>query len=142
MSDAGWYARRLAQQAPAQPQQQTRAWSPGTYTPQPQAFQPAGVGGQPQYNPYQTVPGQHQQPPQPPPPGSVTHDNFMQMAGQWRGGPAMRAEPNNCPECGSPRFYSRSKTVSRGPAPAPHCFDCGFSGGLFTQGDPTVWGAS
>jgi predicted RNA-binding Zn-ribbon protein involved in translation (DUF1610 family) len=126
MSDS-WYARRLGRQ----PQQQ----APVQQRVMPQQQQ--------QYhNPYQTYPGQQQLPQQPPPPGSVTHENFMQMAAQWHGGPAMKADPYNCPECGSPRFYSRAKTVSRGPAPAPHCFDCGYSGGLFSQGEATTWGAT
>lgn len=125
-----WYARRLGQQAPQQQQPQARqGWTPPPpqYAPQ-QFVQP------------QPTPGQHQMPPQTPPPGSVNHQNFMQMASLWRGGPAMKSDPGGCPECGSPRYYSRAKTVSRGPAPAPHCFDCGFNG-LFDQGDPATWGA-
>ena len=126
MSNAEWYARRLQQQQA--PQQR--------YVPPPPAYPPQA----PQNYQQQPMPGQHQMPPQTPPPGSVNHQNFMQMASMWRGGPAMRADPGGCPECGSPRYYSRAKTVSRGPAPAPHCFDCGFNG-LFDQGDPATWGA-
>jgi len=132
MSTADWYARRLGQQ-PQQPQQRhTPPPVPQYQYQQPQQYQ--------QYQQYQQpVPGQHQMPPQPPPPGSVNHQNFMQMASMWRGGVAMRTDPGGCPECGSPRFYSRAKAVSRGPAPAPHCFDCGHNG-LFEQGDPSAWG--
>jgi len=122
-----WYARRLNQQQ--QPQAYQRQ-APAPYQP------PVPV----QYQ-YVPQPHQHQVPPPPPPNGSVTHENFMQMASQWRGGAAMKNDPGGCPECGSPRYYSRSKTVSRGPAPAPHCFDCGWNG-LFDQGDPTTWGAA
>lgn len=129
MSNADWYARRLGQQAPA-PQQRHAPVQP--YYQQPVAPN--------QYVQPQAVPGQHQMPQAPPPPGSVTHDNFMQMAAQWRGGPAMRTDPGGCPSCGSPRYYSRSKKNSRDPAPAPHCFDCGYNG-LFDQGDPATWGA-
>lgn len=113
-----------------------RKFNPHQQAPQRQYVPPSP----PARNPYQTVPGQHQVPPQPPPPGSVNTNNFMEMASQWRGGPAMRQETQNCPQCSSPRYYSRAKSVSRGPAPAPHCFDCGFNG-LFEQGDPTTWGA-
>ena len=127
MNNTDWYARRLQQQAPPPQQRQQVPYYP------PQAPN--------QYVQPQPTPGQHQMPPQTPPPGSVNHNNFMQMASMWRGGPAMRADPGGCPECGSPRFFSRKQAVSRGPEPAPRCFDCGYAGGLFTQGDPATWGA-
>lgn len=118
---------------------QPQAWQQPPQQPYQQPYQQPQ---QPQWQQHQQpMPGQHQMPPQTPPPGSVNHQNFMQMASMWRGGPAMKSDPGGCPECGSPRFYSRAKTVSRGPAPAPHCFDCGFNG-MFDQGDPATWGAA
>jgi predicted RNA-binding Zn-ribbon protein involved in translation (DUF1610 family) len=67
-------------------------------------------------------------------------DNIYQAAAHWKGGQAHRVDTQPCPQCGSGQFFSRSQDARRGPAPAPHCYNCGFNG-LFDQGDPTTWGA-
>jgi predicted RNA-binding Zn-ribbon protein involved in translation (DUF1610 family) len=43
-----------------------------------------------------------------------------------------KGETHHCPECGSNNFFTRASTVSRGPAPAPLCSECGYNG-LFEQ---------
>ena len=61
----------------------------------------------------------------------------------WRGGEAARKEGNMyCPECGSQHVFSRTgkgaNTTIQGKAPAPRCFECGWTG-LYTQGVETTW---
>lgn len=70
----------------------------------------------------------------------VTPENFLSAASMWKGGPGAKADRHPCPNCGSNLYYSRAGK-SRMPAPAPHCFSCGFNG-LFDQGDPQSWGAN
>lgn len=120
MSDADWWARRLGQ-----PQQRT----PLVPTPRyPQYQQQAPQA--PQYQ--QQAPQQPQQIPQ------VTTDNLYDAALQWQGGEAHRKEVYACPQCGGGHYFSRTNGPSRGPAPAPMCYDCGYNG-MFMQGDPAVW---
>jgi hypothetical protein len=118
MSDsASWYARKFGgqRQAQAQPQAQQLRPPPG-YIPQAQPPQP--------------------QPQQAPP---VNIENLWGAMQQWRGGKAHRIDAEPCPECGSPRYYSRTgEGTRRGPPPAPHCFDCGFNG-MFEQGMASSW---
>lgn len=64
--------------------------------------------------------------------------NFTQMMEYWQGGEATRTENHRCPSCGGTHFFSRSQGAHRGPAPAPMCFDCGYTG-LFSQGDAANW---
>lgn len=50
---------------------------------------------------------------------------------QTQGGDGVRAgETESCPSCRSPNFFRRDHTeggmLRRGPAPAPHCMDCGY----------------
>lgn len=59
----------------------------------------------------------------------------------WRGGEAHRKEGDmHCPECGSQHVFSRrsGNTSIQGKAPAPRCFECGWTG-LYTQGDESSW---
>jgi hypothetical protein len=67
-------------------------------------------------------------------------DNLFDVARFWKGGQAHKVDRQPCPQCGSPQFYSRTQGIRRGPPPAPHCYNCGYNGGLFDQGDPTMWG--
>ena len=118
-----WYARRLGQQH-QQPQAPQQRYSPPTQPHYPQQHQP-----QPQH---QQQPDTSQI--------RVTTQNLYEVAGMWRGGPAARTEGQPCPNCGSNHYFSRAGK-SRLPAPAPHCFDCGYNG-LFDQGLPQTWGAA
>jgi predicted RNA-binding Zn-ribbon protein involved in translation (DUF1610 family) len=70
----------------------------------------------------------------------VTPENLFQAAAYWKGGQAHRIDTQPCPQCGSGQFYSRRQQHSRLPPPAPHCYNCGYNGGLFEQGDPSTWG--
>lgn len=63
----------------------------------------------------------------------------------WRGGEAHRKEgTQHCPECGSPRVFSRrgagtTVATERGiAAPAPRCFECGWNG-VYSQGLESTW---
>ena len=118
-TDNDWWAKRLGnpqpQQTPIYPQQQ------------------------PQYpQQYQQQPAHPQAPNATPQQIRVTPENLYDAAMMWQGGEATRTETQSCPKCGGGHYYSRSGGVSRGPSPAPMCFDCGFNG-MFTQGDPAVW---
>lgn len=118
-NDDGWWARKLGN---PQPQQQ---YPPTQYQPQPA----------PQYQQAPQYPQQQQQQQQQP---RVTAENLYQAALTWQGGEAHRTEVYNCPKCGGGHYFSRSAGVSRGPAPAPMCYDCGYNG-MFTQGDPATY---
>lgn len=122
MSDNDWWARRLGkaqQQAPAPP----RYPVPGQYQ-------------QPAYHEPQYQAPQQQQTRN----IRVTPENLFEATKHWQGGEAHRRETRNCPRCGGGHFFSRASEVSRGPAPAPLCYDCGFTG-LFQQGDPANYSA-
>lgn len=56
---------------------------------------------------------------------------ILAAASRWRGGIGNKTERERCPQCGSGNFYQR-RHGSRGPAPAPECFECGYNG-LFSQ---------
>jgi hypothetical protein len=43
-----------------------------------------------------------------------------------------------CPNCGSGNYFSRTQGVMRGPAPAPHCMDCGHNGLYDLEGMTTT----
>jgi predicted RNA-binding Zn-ribbon protein involved in translation (DUF1610 family) len=119
MSD--WWARKLGRQDAPPPTPQARNLPPG-YQPQPQY--PQQVPQQPQqFDPNQV---------------RVTTENLFAMAGQWQGGPAHRTETQPCPQCGGNQFFSRATGMSRLPAPAPHCYNCGYNG-LFQQGEMSNW---
>lgn len=81
-------------------------------------------------------PGPQYQAPQQPP--QVTPENFFTLAQFWTGGEAHAKERTPCPQCGGQHYFSRAHQVSRGPAPAPMCADCGYNG-MFVQGDAAVW---
>ena len=63
----------------------------------------------------------------------------MQKHGQaLTPGKGARLNPDPCPNCGGALFYA-NLGKSRGPAPAPHCFTCGYNE-LFEQGLESSWG--
>jgi hypothetical protein len=125
-SDSGWWARRLGEQ----PQQRQTPIYPQPQYPNPQYQQQA-----PQYPQQAPQQPQYQQSPQHP---QVTVDNLFEAAMTWQGGPAARTETQPCPQCGGGHYFSRTNGPSRGPAPAPMCYDCGYNG-MFIQGDPSTW---
>lgn len=146
MADSsGWWAKKLGRDT----QQQS---PPQAYQGYPQAPQvPQGPpNGYPQYPQQQNLPG-HQQPPSR---SNAAQDwasmtteqrwgSLTQMAGAWQGGKAAQVDRNPCPQCGSTQYFSRgAEGPSRLPPPAPHCYNCGYNGGLFQQGDPATWGAT
>ena len=71
----------------------------------------------------------------------VTVQNLYEQAGNWRGGPAARENPNPCPKCGGNQYFANIKASKRGPNPAGHCYNCGFNDGMFEQGLASSWGA-
>lgn len=123
---------------------------------QPAAFDP-NMPGRPQYQPpaYQNPsqqaqggpapapqagPGQTQQAYQPPAPGDPYghKDHLFEWAGNPKGGAGETASVGNCPNCDSPRFFSRRNSEGGGLTgggvttqngvvyPAPECFECGY----------------
>jgi len=70
----------------------------------------------------------------------VTIENLYAMAGHWHGGQAHKVDTDPCPRCGSNQFFSRINGKTRGPEPAPHCYNCGYNG-MFDQGMASSWGA-
>lgn len=129
MADNGWWSRHLGgqQSAPQRPVTPSPQYQYPMHQVPPQAPThpiPAHLTGQqPQVDTSQI---------------RVNGQNLYEATQYWQGGEAMRTETQPCPKCGSPHFFSRSKGVSRGPAPAPTCYTCGFNG-MFEQGDPAVW---
>jgi hypothetical protein len=109
---------------------------------------------QPQQAPYQPQQSQQFQPPQykPPDPKDPNGhmDNVWNYQGNFRGGAAETANLGNCPNCQSPRFFSRQNggsavTTDHGVFyPAPECIDCGYpkeQGVLATAGAGRVGSA-
>jgi hypothetical protein len=121
------------QQAPYQVQQ-----------PQPQQYnQPAATYTtlqQPQFpQQQQQLPYAQQMPQVPQAPPQVTMENLFESMKFWKGGQAHKVDREPCPNCGSGQYYSR-QVGRRGPPPAPHCYNCGYNDGMFTQGEATTWG--
>lgn len=121
MSNADWYSRRLANQAPSTPY--TRSSTPPS---QPAA--PARVQPVPQHTRAQQ------------PEVQVTAENVAEAAALWQGGQGTKTETENCPNCGSHLFFSRSNgtgesggsgakvfTQSGSASVASRCFSCGYS---------------
>jgi len=123
--DADWWARQLGQQAPQQ-----RHEAPTNYQPQLPQQQQA-----PQYQTSRDATQQHAPGAEP-----LTMHNFFEAASTWQGGQATKTEVYACPQCNGNHFFTRQNGPSRGPAPAPLCMDCGYTG-LFEQADAANWGA-
>jgi DNA-directed RNA polymerase subunit RPC12/RpoP len=61
----------------------------------------------------------------------------------FKGGEAMKKEGDaRCPDCGSQHVFSRvsrnANTTIQGKAPAPRCFECGWTG-MYTQAVEGNW---
>lgn len=65
----------------------------------------------------------------------VTGDNFAEASTLWQGGEATATEVQNCPNCGSNLYFSRSNSGSR---VAPRCYACGYTDGRPMQGVPAT----
>lgn len=139
MSDsASWYQRKMAQmreavqpfgaRQPMQPQQFPQQPFPQQTTPYPQ-----------QQYPQQQLRYQPEQPVQPP---QVTMDNLWGAMHLWKGGVGHKMNPDPCPNCGSNQWFEHVVENRRGPSPAGHCYNCGYNGGMFTQGDQANWAAA
>ena len=67
----------------------------------------------------------------------------MKLAGAaMNGGEATQESPQPCPQCGGNHFFTtlpKESRSRRGPSPAPHCFDCGYNDGMFSQGMQSSW---
>jgi len=121
---SSWYARKLAQ---------TRT---------PQGFQRQPV---PQYQqPVPTYQQEYAPPPQTEATRSGTPETLSELLDLQQHGQALKPgkgaklNPDPCPNCGGNLFFHDLGKKSRGPAPAPHCFNCGFNE-LFEQGLESNW---
>jgi predicted RNA-binding Zn-ribbon protein involved in translation (DUF1610 family) len=140
MSDttASWYARKVAQMrgTPAPAPYQPRAnpgMPPQQWAPQVQRVQTPVPPVQQQPQTYDGTVKQES--------ASLTTLLDVQRAtGIAQPGQGAKLNPDPCPNCGGALFYADLGKKTRGPAPAPHCFNCGYNGGLFEQGMPSSWG--
>lgn len=126
MSNADWYARRLAavQGAPPAP---TQYQPPPQYPQHPQAQPPQ----QPQYQQPRPVNEQDFIRSGASGANGVTPMDVLEQVGA-RGGKGTRTETSLCPECGGNQFFERKAAGKMGMAPAPYCHSCGYNG-LFEQ---------
>jgi predicted nucleic-acid-binding Zn-ribbon protein len=119
VSAADWYAKRIANGAPApRPQRSTP---------------PTGMAGPPQqqtFQPYQQHPATYEQPQQ----GQRQYESLSDAMSdpnlRSAGGDGAKAqEIYSCPNCGSKDFFTR-RTMggAMGKPPAPHCMSCGYNG--------------
>lgn len=107
-------------------------------------------GGYPQaqqfQQPYQPVPGTEGNALAVGPQPTSTYEavqwvNMAINSGQYRGSKQVLNNSSVCPNCHGGNYFNRSASEgpSRLPPPAPQCYDCGYTGGLFTQGDEANW---
>jgi hypothetical protein len=138
INSASWWANKLGNQQPQQPQRYGIAIE--RQQPQP-VNQPAPVYQQ-QVAP--VVPGERQNvlDPNRAPHEEVSMGEAMRL---WRGGEAHRTEGHlACPACGSATGYTAYSGMAAGAArvngqqPRPHCFECGYNGS-FSQGLESNW---
>jgi len=124
---SSWYARKMAQvRGNGQPFQGRAPAAPVARYQEPQ----------PRYQQqYQQVPA----PPPDAPPETLTEFLEMQKHGQGLvPGKGAKLNPEPCPNCGGNLFYADLGLKRRGPAPAPHCFTCGYNE-MFEQGLESNW---
>lgn len=131
MTDA-WYQRAIARArsgsapapAPTQQQQQRYQPSPGI----------ARWEGHTQLSPATPAPSQRLQQ------ASVSDLlQVQQSTGKATPGVGGRLNPEPCPACGGNQYFATLGAKRRGPEPAPHCYNCGYNGGLFEQGLESSW---
>lgn len=127
---ADWWARKLSGNQTAAP-----ARNPSL----PPLAAPIRIGQQAQFPRTQSPTGRVLDE-QRPPTEEIHMGDAIRM---WKGGEAARKEGDMyCPECGSQHVFSRTTrgggTTIQGKAPAPRCFECGWTG-LYTQGVESNW---
>lgn len=131
MSDSGWYARARARVS-GQPQ------PIAPYQQQPQSPAVHGVPSQYAYGqaPVQTPVQQVQEVV----PETLEQQWTSKLVGAAKvGGQGSQTNREPCPQCGSNHYFTNLPLGKRGPAPAPHCYNCGFNGGMFEQGLQSSW---
>lgn len=133
MSD--WWAKKLGQTVPQGPPKYGI-----TLPPQQPVYQQQPVPQAPQTAPvYQQGPlrvGEQPQKMLDPEADRNAEVTFGVAMRNWRGGEAHRTS-GDCPGCGSKIGYTTNpQTGAR-----PHCFECGYRGDYYMQGDPSSWGA-
>lgn len=62
----------------------------------------------------------------------------MEAIRQWKGTKAAQAI-ESCPSCGGPNVFAIQAGGVNGVLPAPRCYECGWNGGKFQQGDQSSW---
>ncbi len=62
----------------------------------------------------------------------------MDAIKQWKGTKAAQAI-DSCPSCGGPHVFAIREGGINGASPAPRCYECGWNGGKFIQGDQSSW---
>ena len=137
MSDSSWYSRALDRARGTAAPTQTRP----SYPQQTQSFAP-------QYPAQYSQPLQQRAPTQPQAyntqqkvqQASLSDLFKVQESGHGQPGQGAQSNPDPCPGCGSQLFIENlpGGKKRRGPAPAPHCFSCGWNG-LFDQGLESSW---
>lgn len=131
MSAEDWFARKLAQVgAPAPSRPPAEPYTPATLPQGPAGLQAAPQSPQRSYTP-EDLEGMD-----PEELASLTlpsmEDKHRQLMARIAQAPlkaqgmAARTEKERCPSCGGNNFFSRRNGMSRGPAPSPHCWDCGW----------------
>jgi hypothetical protein len=65
--------------------------------------------------------------------------NTQAATGKAAPGVGGRLNPEPCPACGGNQYFATLGPKRRGPEPAPHCYNCGYNGGLFEQGLESSW---
>lgn len=114
MGASDWYARKLGEQRPAQPQQPTPPASHPGYAPPPMGGHGPTSEATPTIN---------------------TTADVIAGAGAWKGGQGTKTETTKCPACGSTNYFSRSNApgvmnanTGQTVKPNPMCLGCGYNG--------------
>lgn len=127
---SSWWGDKLGgtPRAPVRPP----AYDPAVRAPgPPPGYQPPAPFGQQAPPPVAPPPQQVYQPPDPGDPNGHMK-NVWSYQGNPRGGAGETATLGNCPECGSPRYFSRTNgggvmsSTGQMVYPSPECSDCGY----------------
>ncbi len=128
-----WWSRKLGGGQPQHSAPQPHGYPPVRPMPTPQQREEPSRFYRPHYlEPLHEGERQSLLDPQRDPNAQIPFSDALQL---WRGGEAHRMEGGQvCPSCGSGLVFSRANAGTiRGASPAPHCFECGWSGGLIPQ---------
>jgi len=116
-----WWGSKLGNPGPAAPRELPYTRPAPVRGPGP-VYPPQPVG-----SPMQEAPQGLTEPYDP----SRFHEQIWQWGGSMRGGAGETARTGNCPNCGSPRYFSRAgawpvTTATGVVQPGPECFECGY----------------